>query len=290
QETLIADQLRILENMEIEDDYPDADDDIGEEPRRVRVVQPARPSQSKHRVEKTNKFQGLVESDFKTNPAGTSWRARDSLGGLLAKRLHQLTGMPFESRPANRRCQVYVQELFRIKKDGAPPHTAKFTLWLDDTCAYHGFYIEKSHERLDITWDWTRFTLALATQGELWQQMMAAMREHNLQWQADIIDQATRQIVTTYYIRTTAEGLTLTEGDGAPKAIDQAGFAGWIDHLPADSWCDFYLYQRLSPQQAIGMRVGLADHVAKVWQALLPLYEASIRRGTPSGSASPSGR
>jgi hypothetical protein len=40
-ETPIAVQSRIWENMQIEEEYPEADDDIADEPRRVRLAQPS---------------------------------------------------------------------------------------------------------------------------------------------------------------------------------------------------------------------------------------------------------
>ena len=40
-------------------------------------------------------FRGLTEGDFKENVAGTNWRSREGLGGLVAQQLTDLTGVEF---------------------------------------------------------------------------------------------------------------------------------------------------------------------------------------------------
>lgn len=44
-------------------------------------------------------FHGLQETDFRGDILGTSWRARSSLGGLLAQSMSDATGREFESYP-----------------------------------------------------------------------------------------------------------------------------------------------------------------------------------------------
>lgn len=271
--TLIADQVRIWENIQIETDDPDAtDDDVEDIPRRSRFGPTPRP------IRKVSKplfdFHGLVESEFKASPAGTHWRGRNNLGGLLASHLAARSGRKFESHAVSRRCEVQIYEPHRFNTQ-TPLREAKFLFALDENGAHHGFYIEKNNGPMDATWDWTRFVALSARDPSLYTRMAGVLAEQNLYWEIEVGTPGHGG--WTAQVTATPDGQAQwTSGGDAPQIIPWAEFTVRLQTLPADQWCDLMVCQSLSRQQAIALRTGLADHVAKVWHTLLPLYLAGV--------------
>ena len=110
---------------------------------------------------RTFDFQGLKETDFQESTAGTSWRRRASLGGLLAHRLSSLCAQPFESLGVSRRNEVYVYQPNRYRQDKTL-HAAKLRFKVGPEGVRHGLYVEKDSTPIDAGWDWSRL-LALTT-------------------------------------------------------------------------------------------------------------------------------
>jgi hypothetical protein len=275
QECPVDAMARIYENMQLEEEAPDADDDIGDDDGRIRSVKAVTRAKPRPNPAETVHFDGLVVSDFKSSTAGTGWRKKSSLGGLLAHRLSLLTGQDFQSRPANRRPQVHVQTARSLKQD-PPVNAAKFTLWLSASGAYHGFYIEKNDGAMDNAWDWTRFLPALVGSSDLWHSTAAAMAKHGLYWHADVIDRRQNVWEPTRF-ELVADRLEAHAPDGTRAALDWPEFAAQLAALPADRWCDLYLLQHLTSPDAIRMEARIADHIAQIWRDLAPLYQAGMR-------------
>ncbi len=272
--TLIADQARIWENLQIEADDPDAiDDDIEDIPRRSRYSPTPRPI--KQVVKPQFDFRGLSESDFKSSPAGTHWRSRSSLGGLLANHLSARSGRKFDSHAVSRRSEVQVYEPHRFNTK-APLREAKFLFALNEGGVLHGFYIEKNDGPMDGTWDWTRFSAALARDPSLCTRTAAVLNEHDLHWWLEVGTPPTPTWIATVHAAPDGKA-HWRSGNDAPETITWAEFAARVQALPAGDWCNLMVCQSLPRQQAVALRVGLADHVAKLWHALLPLYLASVQ-------------
>lgn len=273
--TLIADQARIWENIQIETDDPDAtDDDVDDIPRRSRSGSAARPI--RQIAKPVFDFQGLAEADFRTTPTGTNWRRQNSLGGLLASHLSAHSGRKFESQAVSRRCEVYVYEAHRFNVK-APLREAKFRFAVNESGVLHGFYIEKNDGPMDATWDWTRFSAALARDPGLCTRSAAVLVEHGLYWQLEV-GLIGHGDWTVTQVSVAADGQAhWRSGNDAPETISWAEFVARLQALPADQWCDLMACQSLPRARAIALRVGLASHVAKLWHALLPLYVAAVQ-------------
>ena len=56
------------------------------------------------------------------------------------------------------------------------------------------------------------------------------------------------------------------------------GLSDLLSEVPDDQWCDCYVVARMDSARAIELGVGLAHEVANVFDALLPLYAASVKR------------
>lgn len=277
--TLIADQARIWENIQIEADDPLAvDDDITDAPRRRRTIPAFRSAPG--RPKPASEFDGLVENDFSDTPTGTYWRRRSSLGGLLASHLSARSGRAFESHAVSRRCEVYVYEPHRFNTE-TPVREAKFRFAVNPSGVLHGFYIEKSDKAMDGTWDWTRFTAALTRDPTLCTRMAVLLNEYALCWQLDV-DSPSQPPLTTVQVTAAPDGRAQWRSDrdstaDSPETISWSEFSTRLHTLPADGWCNLMVCQSLPRERAIQLRAGIADHVTKIWHALLPLYLASVQ-------------
>jgi hypothetical protein len=206
---------------------------------------------------------------------GTTWRRRTELAGLLAARLSDLCGQLFESHAVYRRAEVYIVQ---------PQHwnpkeslcAAKFFFGLSEPEASYGFYVEKSDEPMDNTWDWARFMAALAEDKSLQARTIIAMEHCDLQWRVGgggVTEPA------PYYVTAEQETLYLQAQEGGERSpIDWAGLIELLAAVPDDQWCNCYLAANMEKPHAIELGVGLASEVANVYHALLPLYAASVHR------------
>lgn len=276
--TLIADQERIWENILIETDDPEAtDDDIEDIPRRSRTGLTPRPIRQV--TKPTYDFNGLVESDFKTSPAGTHWRRQNSLGGLLAGHLSARSGRRFESHAVSRRSEVQVFEPHRFNTK-TPLREAKFLVALNESSLLHGFYIEKNDDAMDGTWDWTRFSAALGRDPGLCARIAGVLDEYGLHWWLEVLTPS-QPIWTATVVNGPDGQARWRPGDtldaGTPEVIAWAIFVKRLQDLPGDAWCNLLVCQSIPRERAIALRVGLADTVTRIWHALLPLYIASVQ-------------
>ena len=258
-ETTVALQARILRNIQREESI--------EEPVQEPGTRPGRPRRRK--VD----FQGLQETDFKKGVAGTCWRARTSLGGLLAQRMSDTTPYAFQSYAICRRAEVHIVRPECYHKG---PQEAKFLFRLDTEGALYGFWVEKSGKEMDDTWDWTRFFPKLEGDAALGRQVETAMLERNLYWRVDLEYEG--EPVGRATVTAAQESLTWKWEDRATvENMSWADFANELRAIEAEKWCDLYLCTHMDKDQAIAAGAHIVDEVIPVYQTLLPLYEASIR-------------
>jgi len=220
-------------------------------------------------------FRGLQDSDFRPGVTGTTWRGRSELGGLLAGRLAALSGQPFESHAVYRRPEVYVA-LPQFFAPGDSFRSAKFFFGLDEREAQHGFYIEKSNEPMDNSWDWLRFTAALAKDKRLQAQVLVAMQSCGLTWRIETSIPGKERSREARCVAADKQSLCrLSEAGDVPLSWPE--FTAFLEDVPPDRWCDLYLSAHIEKARAIELRVELAQEAAAVFYALLPLYLAAVR-------------
>ena len=227
---------------------------------------------------RTFDFQGLKETDFQDGTAGTSWRRRASLGGLLAHRLSSLAGQPYESLGVSRRNEVYVYQPHRYRKE-ATYHEAKLFFAVGPDGVHHGLYVEKGYAPLDASWDWNRLLVLKAERTPVGVGVFAAMRAHQLVWRLEFFNRD-RSADRTRFVDLTGDSLALRDEPGGASMTWDA-FLDFLAALPADERCDLYLEQFIGRGDAIRLGVRIAEQVAPVWRDLTPLYRActeTVRR------------
>jgi hypothetical protein len=237
-------------------------------------IRGARPKGSRGRD-----FTGLAESDFKKGTTGTHWRARDSLGGLLAQRLSAVTGRSFQSHAIYPRAIVLIGEPPRFAPNNENKlnfRVAKYSFRLNEHAAHYGFYIEKSDEPMNEEWEWPRFLKALS-QPMLVESLESASRKHDLRWSIDRWNSRQENGQwgdphNSFEVLPADPLLRLHEGEQLALSWEQ--FAGELEHFSPGVWCDLRLHHTMPKLEAIEWGASIAEPVTEVFRALLPLYDA----------------
>jgi len=258
-ETTVELQARIWRNMGLEESIK----------ARAPALTPRRPHQGRRQG---LEFRGLQDHDFQRGVAGTSWRARQSLGGLLAQRMTDTTPHTFHSYAIYRRAEVHIAQPTRYHQ-ATRWREAKFVFYLEPESAVYGFYVEKNNGPMDDTWNWRSLLGALEGTEELQKEVKAVMLGLGLHWEVHIPEEGGLIGET----EATHAGMTWRRKDSRPENTSWPHFIKILRDIDNAKWCDLYLCTYLPKDRAIAAGVQLVDPVTEVYRALLPLYEASTR-------------
>lgn len=263
--TTVDRQIRIWENMMIEEsaNAPSS------------KVKPTKTiKKRKKRVGKD--FRGFEEKDFQEWVTGTSWRAKNSLGGLLTLRLSEGTQEEWVSSPVYRRSAVYIAQSKLSKKEQGV-RKAKFKFGLDEQGANYGFYIEKNDGPMDESWDWLRFMTALERDESLCRKVEQAIRQYGLEWEAYLWNKQ-REGGLAMAVQVTDDGLMMRHFlDNWEDEFTCERFFSALSAIDDQVWCDLYLSSKMEKELVIKEGVKIATSATEVYMALMPLYLASTR-------------
>jgi len=218
-------------------------------------------------------FSGLEPSDFKKGITDTSWRRKGTLAGLLARRLSDASGHFFTSYAVYRRPQIFIFVAEHMDDDQRQ-RSAKFYFRLDEEKADYGFLIEKSDEKMDEKWDWSRFLGALEDDEALRDTVAMAMAEYDLHWRVEVL--AADEAYDRVAVVNDNEPLTWEE-EGETEDISWSDFVQRLREVEADQWCNLRLRATREKAAAVEAGTEIADPVVNAFRALLPLYEACWR-------------
>jgi hypothetical protein len=257
----VALQARILERIDME--------------REVRTTrrQRAQRRAASRADSRGRSFSGLVDNDFQDGITDTAWRRRESLGGLVARRLAEATSKEFQSYPVSRDPAVHI---------GSPSHyqqknrqrQPRFVVELNETRAMVGFSIEKRDGTMDESWHWPDFLTALEGDPETCTRIGSAMIELGLDWRIWLPPAEGVQV------RVGLAGDSLIwapQVEGEPAELTWQGFLQRLREIADDQACELYLAADLPKDEALSAGEGAADRIAEVLGALVPLYEVSLR-------------
>jgi hypothetical protein len=263
-ETDVELQARIWQNIQMEESITTLQKETAPSPRSPRSAGGG------------GQFHGLQEHDFQRGTAGTSWRARENLGGLLAQVMSDTTKSLFQSYAIYRQAEVHiVQPAYYVVEERRRWREAKFVFRLDTQGANFGFYIEKNWDTMDGTWDWLNFLKALEDDTFLQQKIQAAMLQLQLRWEACIH----RDDELDAVVEATQGGLRWRENQKEAESITWSAFVERLKAIETEKWCDLYLLAHMPKDRAIALGAGIAKPVTEVYRALLPLYVASTKAG-----------
>ncbi len=268
--TTVAMQVRIWENIMIEESAHVSSGKVKRQP--TKSTKPTKP-----RARRLGKdFQGFEEKDFKEGVTGTSWRAKNNLGGLLVLQLSEGAQEEWVSSSVYRRAVVYIAQSKLSKKEQGV-RKAKFKFGLDEQRAKFGFYIEKNDGPMDEAWDWLRFMTALEKDVSLCRKIEHAISKYELEWEVYLWDKQNEGGLAMI-VQVTDDGLMmrhLVENWVAEFSCER--FFSALNTIDDQQWCDLYLVSKMGKNLAIKQGTKVAATAAEVYKALMPLYIASTR-------------
>lgn len=262
-EVNIATQARIRQNM----DWDDAQRQQEKEAAKARSLQGYGQD-----------FAGLLPSDFKTNIEGTTWRSRRSLPGRVAKLLSAASTNPsytFFSWAIYRWPVAFLthRENYQMAAYEMGVRKGKFTIELDEQNAHYGFFIERSKEPMDRTWDWLQFWKALQERPALQQLIAALERDHGVRF----LSRSYPGDDTFHFADGGEHGAQWLWDAQNPAVLSVAERLQLLAERPEGEWVEFYLIASMPKEEALQAGVHIAQTMADVMKAMLPIYTAATQ-------------
>ena len=217
-------------------------------------------------------FQGLGAGDFQAGTRGTSWRRRESLGGLLARHLTDRSSGYFESFPIPRQPMVNIARPDFYGEE-TKLREAKFFIKLDEEQVSYGLYIERGKEPLDDSWRWPRFLRSLRQNEALRSGVEDAAARCDLHWKWYVWEGGG---LVARAFREEGGWSWVSSNGGGSETLSWEAFLDRLENADANKWCELHLCRDMPREEALGLGVQLVDPVTDAFVALLPLYGAAV--------------
>lgn len=215
--------------------------------------------------EYASKFEGLKERDFSEDVAGATWRYYDSLGGAVAVRLKS-DKFDIASWPRCGFSTIHWADINHRRHDDFQLQ-AKFFARLDEKYLYFGFDIERSNQEEDAKDEWNAFMAWLRdAENDSW--LNKVVSEHN----CSIYDMKEEGAFTGAIM--SAGGKWRLFNEGQEEEIES--LADFLDDMPDSTWVDLQIAKIVEKDEVVTHGVEIADDIARLFEMLMPLYEASV--------------
>jgi hypothetical protein len=208
-------------------------------------------------------FEGLKEDDFTEDVGGATWRYHDGLGGAVAVRLNS-DRFDMTSWPRYGLSEVHWADLnHRHHSDFRPQ--AKLFARLDENRLYVGLDIGRSNEEEDSNDDWNAFLAWLRdAENETWLHKFVSEQDLSIY---DIEGEAFAGNITS------DGGKWRLSNKGKEQEIES--LAGFLESLTDSTWVGLQIAKIVEKDEVVPRGVEIADDIAQLFEALMPLYEAS---------------
>jgi hypothetical protein len=215
---------------------------------------------------RAKKFQGFSKEAFSTSVKGQTWRGRTSLGGAVTAALDN-HDFRINSWAVDRRPVVHwADETHR--KSGKSEQQAKLFVQLDPSGLFFGFHVERSPDSDPKSTDWTLFSDWLAQEeNEKW--LHETCQSHQLSLRDP------DQSVIKGLIVAGKKGWSL---QGAGKKKSFGSLSEYLQSLSADQGMNLQVFQAIEKDIAVSLQTEVAKTIAETFDALMPLYAASLKR------------
>lgn len=222
-------------------------------------------------------FSGLQETDFKATVEGTNWRSRAGLAGRVARILSAGTSDTFISWAIYGWPVTFLTHRagYEMAAFEMGSRKAKYTIELDESYAYYGFYVEKNDGPMDATWDWPRLLEALQKDEKLGQIIREMETRHN----ARFIGRKSRGNKHFHYANGAEFGSRLLWDEPGSRSLSVVERLQLLEQVPDDHWGEIYIIGRLPKAEAIGQGIRVSDTIADLMRELLPVYRAAVGPG-----------
>lgn len=219
-------------------------------------------------------FEGMDPADFKREIVGTRWRRRGELPGAVARKLSvKQRDFTFTSWAVARRPVAFLIHREEYDDGGSdePETNARFTLEVDEDNLFYGLVVESSAGTMGEEWDWPRFVAALRDDERVREAVQAAGEAFGarligrvLTGDEDAYYADAGEAVEMLWARSEAEGMSLD------AQLAQIGA------VPDTARAEVYLMARTPKDEAVAAGAGIADRIAALMNALLPVYAAAV--------------
>jgi hypothetical protein len=214
--------------------------------------------------EYVTKFEGLKNDDFSKDVAGATWRHYDSLGGAVAVRLKS-DKFDIASWPRYGLSSIYWGD-FDHRRQNDFSLQAKFFARLDESRLYFGFCVERSDQEEDTKEDWNAFITWLRNaENDSWLNKVTSKHDLSI---CDVKEQG----AFAGTIISVGKKWCLSN-KGREQEIES--LADFLDSLTDGTWVDLQIAKIVEKAEAVPRGVEIADDIARLFELLLPLYEAS---------------
>jgi hypothetical protein len=271
--TKMSVQARIWENIQFEEQ-------AAREEERQQLAQEARASARMRAVrarqtKKAPAFEGFQESDFEPKKRGIAWSSRDKLGSLLADELSRRATGDFDSWTVPRQSEVHIARKEHYDLD-ARDRNATFFVAVDEKGVSYGFRVGKPGGKLRANWDVSAFLAALADDGVPRRELRSAMRTYDLRLDVYGMDVSYGQVGQVV----AEERGFLWRSESAEQETTQPmnweQVVEYLQTVASDKQCDIYARKHLSVTEALDAETKISSGITKVFEALLPVYDASV--------------
>ena len=206
--------------------------------------------------------------------AGSAWRGRNSLGGLLAATLRSTLKRPYKSWGVRRRLELHIaNENHYSSLDPFP--FPKLFVYSKDRVAF-GFYIEAplnpSHRDFAEHTYWRAFRKKLIENPKVSEVLLKAMEKHQLTL-GDYYREEGGVLGGNFKVQ---DGSILFESAIDTKTMKSDEFIHRITEPDSSEWMDLHLFSVLEKSTALKLKGEVATPILAVLQDLAPLYEFSI--------------
>jgi len=215
--------------------------------------------------EYASKFEGLKEEDFSEDVAGATWRHYDSLGGAVAVRLNS-DKFDIASWPRYELSAIHWDDLNHRRYDDFRLQ-AKFFARLDKSRLYFGFYVERSDQEEDTKKDWNAFITWLRNaENDSWLNEVAFKHDLSI---CDVKEEGAFAGIIT------SDGGKWRLSNKRKKQKIES-LADFLDGLADNTRVDLQIAKIVKKKEVVSRGVEIADDIARLFEMLMPLYEASV--------------
>jgi hypothetical protein len=266
-------QARIWENIQFEEQAAREDERarLAQEARMEVRRRSARSRQARTRTE----FTGFQEGDFEPKKRGIAWSGREELGKILARELTERTKGGFGWWILPRQSEVHVAQKEHYRQDAAETNAALFVAAGEESVAY-GFRVGKPDGKAKAQWPWSAFVAALSDDDDVRKALRAAMKDHDLSLDVYAMEVSFGQVGTIVIQDKEFLWQRETADQHVTQRMDWEEVVDYLQTVAVDKRCDLYVRKCLPADEAREAGADLSSEIAEVFEALLPLYHASV--------------
>lgn len=233
------------------------------------------------------RFDGFQSHDFSGGIAGTTWRGRDSLGGVLAAALgnHAESKQPFQSWGISRRPELFLAPIKHFHGEAnaeAGVKRCKLFVRAEPSGLRYGLWLEKGFDTLQVaktpadvmddSWDWPRLAQLLQDSSRE-SDFLDLFHRHGFHLYSEVVEGKKTSLHT---VLAQPDGTLILETDGGISPVKWSQVCDLLTKASGSAWVDVYLIQKaLDPTEAISRGATIANDIVESFRQLLPIFNAT---------------